>query len=175
MSGYDCLNKNVLAVDGRWTASLPQRRQLAVYSRCVEPQPQTLGCTHIIECRYTAVPGSTPSPNEFLGTPLRQTRPQGHGGGRWKTEPPSSGGHPQPSDACEVLATRRCEGRGHGPCRGSGWHGLLVRAGFPRNRWRAHVDGQRYRSSRSRSAVDPGILTPRVCGVNEKHRTLRAK
>jgi len=35
--------KNGLTVDGRWTASLSQRRQLAVYSRCVEPQPQRLG------------------------------------------------------------------------------------------------------------------------------------
>jgi len=30
MYGYDCLNKKRLVVDGRWTASLPQRRQLAV-------------------------------------------------------------------------------------------------------------------------------------------------
>jgi len=36
--------RNVLAVDGRWTVSLPHRRQLAVYSRCVEPQLQRLGC-----------------------------------------------------------------------------------------------------------------------------------
>ena len=28
--------RNVLTVDGRWTASLPQRHQLAVYSRCVQ-------------------------------------------------------------------------------------------------------------------------------------------
>jgi len=37
--------RNVITVDGRWTASLPQRRQLAVYSRCVEPQPQ-LAASH---------------------------------------------------------------------------------------------------------------------------------
>ena len=36
--------RNVSTVDGRRTVSLPQRRQLAVYSRCVEPQPQRLGC-----------------------------------------------------------------------------------------------------------------------------------
>ena len=36
---HDCLDKNVLLiVDGRMTANLPRRRQLAVYSRCVEPQ-----------------------------------------------------------------------------------------------------------------------------------------
>ena len=44
MSGYGCLNKNVLTVDGRRTMNLPQRRQLAVYSWRVEPQPQRLGC-----------------------------------------------------------------------------------------------------------------------------------
>jgi len=55
LSEYDYLNKNVLTVDGRWTASLPQRRQLAVYSRCVEPQPQRLGCRLLTEllCHLT--------------------------------------------------------------------------------------------------------------------------
>ena len=44
MSGYDRLNKKkVLTVDGRCTVNLLQRRQLAVYSGCVEPQPQRLG------------------------------------------------------------------------------------------------------------------------------------
>ena len=35
MSGYDCLNKKrFITVNGRWTVSLPQRRQLAVGSSC---------------------------------------------------------------------------------------------------------------------------------------------
>jgi len=40
MSENDCLNKK------RFNSrrKVPQRRQLAVYSRCVEPQPQRLGC-----------------------------------------------------------------------------------------------------------------------------------
>ena len=33
-----------IKVDVRWTVNLPQRHQLAVYSRCVKPQPQRLSC-----------------------------------------------------------------------------------------------------------------------------------
>jgi len=36
--------KNVLTVDEKLTVNLQRRRQLAVFSRCLEPQPQKLGC-----------------------------------------------------------------------------------------------------------------------------------
>jgi len=36
--------KNVLTVDENLTVNLQRRRQLAVCSRCLEPQPQKLGC-----------------------------------------------------------------------------------------------------------------------------------
>ena len=40
-----CRNKkNVLTVDEKSTVNLQRRRQLAVCSRCREPQPQKLGC-----------------------------------------------------------------------------------------------------------------------------------
>ena len=44
MSGYDCLNKKCFNSRRKVDSDLPQWRQLAVYSRCVEPQPQRLGC-----------------------------------------------------------------------------------------------------------------------------------
>jgi len=43
--------KKVLTVDWKWTVSFPQRLQLLVYSRCVEPQPQKLGCWLLIVWR----------------------------------------------------------------------------------------------------------------------------
>jgi len=36
--------KNVLTVDEKLTVNLQRRRQLAVCSRCLEPQPQNVGC-----------------------------------------------------------------------------------------------------------------------------------
>jgi len=36
--------RNVLTVDERLTVNLQRRRQLAVCSRCLEPQPQKLDC-----------------------------------------------------------------------------------------------------------------------------------
>ena len=38
------IKKNILAVDEKLTVNLQRRRQLAVCSRCLEPQPHKLGC-----------------------------------------------------------------------------------------------------------------------------------
>jgi len=38
------IKKNVLTVDEKLTVNLQRRRQLAVCSRCLGPQPQKLGC-----------------------------------------------------------------------------------------------------------------------------------